>query len=120
MLLGFRALESSLKITNLMVVPRLSLCALSSSLDTRAERVRGGQARLPLLPAGLAHLLPPWLTVPDTEHIVVEEHLGFEADLDQVRDDIHVFRAMRVAVHAHRHQQVLRWPGQLQGGQGDH
>lgn len=32
MLFGFRALESSLKITNLMVVPRLSLCAFSSSL----------------------------------------------------------------------------------------
>lgn len=33
MLFGFRALDSSLKITNLMVVPRLSLCAFSSSLD---------------------------------------------------------------------------------------
>lgn len=37
MLLGFRALESSLKITNLMVVPRLSLCAFSSSLDTKSQ-----------------------------------------------------------------------------------
>lgn len=36
MLLGFRALESSLKITNLMVVPRLSLWAFSSSLHGKS------------------------------------------------------------------------------------
>lgn len=33
MLLGFLALESSLKITSFTIVPRLSLCALSSSLQ---------------------------------------------------------------------------------------
>lgn len=113
MLLGLRALESSLKITNLMVVPRLSLCAFSSSLDTRAKQVRRHRPGFPCSPLATA----PAGHTPDAEHIVIEEHLGLEADLDQVGDGIHVFWPMRVAVHAHRHQQVLRWPGQLQGGQ---
>lgn len=45
MLLGFLAFDSSLKITNLIVVPRLSLCALSSSLQ---ERTRGFRAEVSL------------------------------------------------------------------------
>lgn len=35
MLLGFLALDSSLKITSFTIVARLSLCALSSSLENR-------------------------------------------------------------------------------------
>lgn len=48
MLLGFRALESSLKITNLIVVPRLSLCAFSSSLGTARQRELEGLPPTPL------------------------------------------------------------------------
>lgn len=51
---------------------------------------------------------------PDTQHVVVEEHFGLEADLDEVGDDLHVVSAMRVAVHTQRHQQVLSWTSQLQ------
>lgn len=40
MLLGFLAFESSLKITNLIVVPRLSLCAFSSSLQGKSRGIR--------------------------------------------------------------------------------
>lgn len=52
--------------------------------------------------------------IPEAQHVVVQEHLGLEADLDQVGDDIHVFWAVCAAVHTHGHQQVLGWPGQLQ------
>lgn len=37
MLLGFLALESSLKITNLIMVPRLSRCAFNSSLQREGQ-----------------------------------------------------------------------------------
>ena len=40
MLLGFLAFDSSLKITNLIVVPRLSLCAFSSSLQGKTSGIR--------------------------------------------------------------------------------
>lgn len=40
MLLGFLAFDSSLKITNLIVVPRLSLCAFSSSLQEKTRGIR--------------------------------------------------------------------------------
>lgn len=122
MLFGFRALESSLKITNLMVVPRLSLCAFSSSLDTsQADGRRCGRGpgcpRPPPAP-GPPH--PSTSAAPDAEHVVVEENLGLEADLDQVGDDVHVLGAVRAAVHAHGHQQVLGRPRQLQGGRVTH
>ena len=37
MLLGFLALDSSLKITSFTIVPRLSLCAFRSSLETKRK-----------------------------------------------------------------------------------
>lgn len=118
MLLGFRALESSLKITNLMVVPRLSLCAFSSSLDVGRAPEWLGCPRLPPPPPRFPPPRFPPPGAPDAEHVVVEQDLGLQADLDQVGDDVHVLGAVRAAVHAHGHEQVLGRPGQLWGGQG--
>lgn len=44
---------------------------------------------------------------------MVEEDFGFEADLDQVGDHLHVICPMGVAVHTQRHEEVLSWSGQL-------
>lgn len=50
---------------------------------------------------------------PDTQHVVVEEDFGFESDLDQVGDHLHVVRSVGVAVHTQRHEEVLSWSSQL-------
>lgn len=117
MLLGFRALESSLKITNLIVVPRLSLCAFSSSLGTARQRELERLPPTPHAPGGHAPPTPAPVAraprAPDAEHVVVQQDLGLEADLDQVGDDVHVLGAVRAAVHAHGHEQVLGGPRQL-------
>ena len=44
---------------------------------------------------------------------MVEEHFGLQADLDEDGDHLHVVRAVRVAVHAHGHEEVLRRAVQL-------
>ena len=44
---------------------------------------------------------------------MVEEDFGFESDLDQVGDHLHVVGAVGVAVHTQRHEEVLSWSGQL-------
>lgn len=38
---------------------------------------------------------------------MVEEDFGFESDLDQVGDYLHVVCSVGVAVHAQRHEEVL-------------
>lgn len=50
---------------------------------------------------------------PDTQHVVVEENFGFESDLDQTGDDLHVICSVCVAVHTQRHEEVLSWSSQL-------
>jgi len=63
-------------------------------------RVRGARGR-------------PRVDRPDAEHVVVEQHFGLQADLDEDGDDLHVVGSVRVAVHAHGHEEVLRRPVQL-------
>lgn len=50
---------------------------------------------------------------PDTQHVMVEEDFGFESDLDQVGDHLHVICSVGVAVHTQRHEEVLSWTSQL-------
>lgn len=50
---------------------------------------------------------------PDTQHVVVEQNFGFQSDLDQVGDDLHVVGSVGVWVHTQRHEQVLSWSRQL-------
>lgn len=78
------------------------------------------------LPAGsvakhqLAHVAVCWRfrsketrRRPDTQHVVVEEDFGFETDLDQAGDHLHVVCSVSVAVHTQRHEEVLSWSSQL-------
>ena len=51
---------------------------------------------------------------------MVEEHFGLQADLDEDGDHLHVVRAVRVAVHAHGHEEVLCWAVQLGTTQEDY
>lgn len=44
---------------------------------------------------------------------MVEEDFGFESDLDQVGDHLHVITAVGVAVHTQGHEKVLGRSGQL-------
>lgn len=81
MLFGFRALESSLKITNLMVVFRLFLCVFSSFLDT--SRVDGAFVWVRVVYRGCVFIRFFFRSVGfDVEYVVVEENFGFEADFD--------------------------------------
>lgn len=45
---------------------------------------------------------------------MIKKNFGFESDLDQVGDNLHVICSVGVAVHAQRHQEVLSWASQLQ------
>lgn len=36
------------------------------------------------------------LNRPDTQHVVVEQNFGFQSDLDQVGDDLHVVGSVGV------------------------
>ncbi len=124
-LLGFLAFDSSLKITNFTIVPKLSRWAFKSSLQNMRNmkkiHLKKGLGFTVLTYNYAEYKLRQqvWKVQcwPDTQHVVVEENFRFEADLNEVWNDLHVVWTMCITVHAQRHQKILCWPSQLENHQ---